>query len=48
MMADLTGRWIGQVRSTNGGTFVLNLEQSGDALRGELILEDVEVRPLLP
>ncbi len=42
-MADFTGRWVGEVRGTNGGTFALTLSQAGDALDGELVLNDVEL-----
>jgi hypothetical protein len=44
-MANFTGRWVGEVRGTNGGTFALTLEQAGDALNGELVLNDLVFGP---
>src|SRR6266404_7355027 len=44
-MADFTGRWVGEVRGTNGAKFALTLEQVGDVLDGELVLNDVVFGP---
>ena len=44
-MADFTGRWVGEVRGMNGGTFALTLQQAGDVLDGDPVLNDVVFGP---
>lgn len=39
-MSVLAGRWAGQISGTNVGSFVLDLEVSGDALQGMFALQD--------